>query len=90
MRNKFRGAKNLQQNFLKNSELFTDLIEAIHYLNPQASDEQVVFMATSSLLAITDTTVLTKAVGIATDEAIKKAKEVSVLTDMFNNPTTNN
>ena len=45
-------------------------------------------MGTTTLLAITDTTTLNNAVKVATNEAINKAKEVSVLTDMFNAPTT--
>ena len=83
-----QGAKEFHADFFKKSDLFTDLLEAIHYLNPTASDEQVIFMGTSTLLAITDTTALSKAVKVATDEANKKAKEVSVLADMFNSPTT--
>ena len=86
--NKFRGAKLTKAKFFKHTELFTDLLEAIRYINPSASDEQIMFMATTTLLAITDTTALTKAVNIATNEAIKKAKEVSDLNDMFNAPTT--
>ena len=83
-----RGAKISGVDLIKKSDLFTDLLEAIHYLNPTASDEQVIFMGTTTLLAITDTTALSKAVKVATDEANKKAKEVSVLADMFNSPTT--
>ena len=75
-------------NFFKKTELFTDLLEAIQFLNPSASDEQVFYMATTTLLAITDINKLSKAVEFATNEASNKAKEVSVLTDMFNNPTT--
>jgi predicted hydrolase (HD superfamily) len=84
-----RGAKITGVDLLKKSDLFSDLLEAIKYLNPTASDEQVLFMGTTTLLAITNTTALSNAVKVATDEAINKAKEVSVLTDMFNAPTSN-
>lgn len=84
--------KDFQSSMLKKFDLMSELMEAIHYLNPTASDEQVIFMGTSTLLAITDTTALSKAVTVATNEATKKSKEVSVLNDMFNAPTatTNN
>ena len=75
-------------NFFKKTDMFSDLLEAIQYLNPTASEEQVFYMATTTLLAITDINKLSKAVEFATNEASNKAKEVSVLTDMFNNPTT--
>ena len=83
-----RGAKEFHANLLKKSDLFSDLLEAIKYLNPTASDEEIFYMGTTTLLAITDTTTLNNAVKVATNEAINKAKEVSVLTDMFNAPTT--
>ena len=84
-----RGAKSSEDNLLKKFDLMTDLLEAIKYLNPTVNDEQVVFMGTTALLAIVDTNALHKVVATVTEQAISKSKEVSVLTDMFNAPTSN-
>ena len=97
MRNIFkriRGAKvpTHPAHFFKKTDLFSDLIEAVQYLNPTASEEEVFFMATTTVLAITDVDVLQKVVATANKEAQKKFDELSVLEDMFNSPatTTNN
>ena len=78
--------------FIKKVALFNELIEATHYLKQDSTEEQAFYMATTALLAITDVDVLQKLVASAIAEADNKAKEVSVLTDMFNAPstTTNN
>ena len=83
-----RGAKNSEAILFKKFELMTDLLEAIQYIYPTASDEQVAYMANTALLAIVDTNALHKVVATVTEQAISKSKEVSVLTDMFNAPTT--
>jgi len=89
---KFRGAKITGATFFNNANQFHELLQAIEYLNPTASEQEVFYMGTTTLLAISDPTRLSKAVQVATDEAVKKAKEVSDLNDMFNAPstTTNN
>jgi hypothetical protein len=83
-----RGAKSSEAILFKKFELMTDLLEAIKYLNPTASDEQVMFMGTTALLAIVNATALDEVVATVTEQAITKTKEVSVLTDMFSAPAT--
>lgn len=72
------------------TDLFGDLVCAIDYINPQLTDEQQIFIAHTSLLAIVDINDLRKIVSIANKEAQKKFDEVSVLHDMVNSPTATN
>ena len=83
-----RGAKKSEDILFKKFDLMTDLLEAIKYLNPTVDDEQVMFFGTTALLAIVDINALDKTVTTVTEQAINKAKEVSVLADMFNAPAT--
>ena len=85
---RFQGEKITNASIFNNSIQFHELLEATKYLNPTATDEEVFYMGTTLLVAITDPTRLNKAVEVATNEANNKAKEVSDLNDMFNAPTT--
>lgn len=90
---KFQGEKNLAlHNIRTNHELFTDLLEVLSYLLPTKDEHEVFLIAHMKLLEVTDTKLLKHLVKEATECAIEKAKEVSVLESSFNSPAseTNN
>lgn len=74
--------------FLKKVALFEQLIEAGHFLNENATEEQAFYMATTALLAIVDIDTLRKVVATANSEAEKKENEITSLEQLFNAPTT--